>query len=705
MVGRSVRSEGRWPARRPQAGVDRPQRLSVSRSQGALGGPRQPWVGAIASSPVQPRAIRRPALLFAAACALAAGAQAQTTPPDTTRALGEVVVGGVGAGAERPGVAAVPVAGVLTRDPATLADVARLVPSATAPTNSRGETLLYIRGAGERQTAVLLDGAPLTVPWDRRLNLALVPAGMVGRLDVVRGPASLVWGPNAAGGALDLVPRALRRGGALTEAEASAGLPARARLAATALRRRGPWSLTASADASASAGDALAAPLPFSQPGGLRTNTDRGAASGLARLVWGRDGGRDPEVAVTALHVSAAQGVAPEGHVDPAQEHVRFWRIPDWQQTALVARARLPARTADLDVTAWASRADQTIRQFADAAYQTETGGEDSADRTAGARLVAATAGRAGLLRVVAHGHVSTHDERDLTPGAATETFGEVGWRLGAEVERDLGLARVLAGAALDAFTPTETAGRTSAGGFRSLALVARAEAPVGPARIHAGVSRAGRFPTLRELFGEALGRFALNPDLRPETTWQGEVGVWAAGPRASGRAAVFARRTADAIEQERLDDGRRRRVNLGGSWAVGVEADAAVRLGGAARLDASGTLLHLRGWTDDAGGLRLPERPAALGRLALSVLPARGWTAAAEVLATGPAVSLAPGGVVDLPASVRLGGRLGYRWAVGRGLLGAFVRLDNATDATHLPQAGLPDPGREVRAGLRWVR
>ncbi|MDT0632415.1 TonB-dependent receptor [Rubrivirga sp. S365] len=596
-----------------------------------------------------------------------------------------------------------PVAGVLARDPAVLADVARLVPSAVAPTNSRGETLLYLRGAGERQTAVLLDGAPLTVPWDRRLNLALVPAGVVGSLDVVRGPASLAWGPNAAGGALDLVPRALPSDGALTEAEASGGLPARGRLAATALRRRGPWSLTGSADASASAGDALAARLPFSQDAGaLRTNTDRRAASALGRVVWEPAGPHRPTLAVTALAVTAAQGVAPEGHLDPAAERVRFWRIPSWQQAALVVRGRIPARVVGLDATAWASGARQTIDQFAGADYDAREGGEESRDRTAGGRLVAHAVGGAGTVRLVAHGHVSTHDEGG--PNAEPERFREAGWRLGVEAEGEMGPVALLAGAALDGFDPLKTAGRTSSGGFRSVALVVRAEAPVGLARVWAGVSRAGRFPTLRELFGEALGRFALNPDLRPEATWQGEVGARAEGRRVSGRAAVFVRRTAGTIEQERLPDGRRRRVNLGGSRAVGVEAEAALRLGGAARLDASGTVLHLRGWTDDADGLRLPERPAALGRLALTVLPARGWTAAAEFLATGPAVSLAPGGMADLPASVVLGGRVGYRWAVGRGLLGAFVRVDNAGDAAVFPQAGLPAPGREVRAGLRWV-
>ena len=589
-------------------------------------------------------------------------------------------------------------AGVLTRDPAVLADVARLVPSAVAPTNSRGETLLYLRGAGERQTAVLLDGAPLTVPWDRRLNLALVPAGVVGSLDVVRGPTSLAWGPNAAGGALDLVPRALSRDGALTEAEASAGLPARGRLAGTVLRRRGPWSLTASADASASAGDALAAPLPFSQAGGLRTNTDRALASVLGRAVYERGGA---VLAVTALHVSAGQGVAPEGHLDPAEERVRFWRIPASSQTMLVARARLPARTVRLDATAWAGRASQTVDQYAGADYRDVEGGETGRDRTAGARLVAETGGRAAL-RLVAQGHLAEHEQRERA--APPERFREAGWRVAAEAEGAVGPVGLLAGVGLDGFDPLATAGRASSGGFRALALVARAEAPVGPARLHAGVSRAGRFPTMRELFGEALGRFALNPALRPEATWQAEVGASAEGRRVSGRAALFARRTTDTIEQERLPDGRRRRLNLGGSRALGLEADAALRLGGAARLDASGTVLSLRGWTDAETGLRLPERPAALGRVALVVLPPRGWTAAAELLATGPAVSLAPGGAVDLPASAVLGARVGYRWPVGRGLVGVFVRLDNATDAAVFPQAGLPAPGREVRAGVRWV-
>ena len=310
---------------------------------------------------------------------------------------------------------------------------------------------------------------------------------------------------------------------------------------------------------------------------------------------------------------------------------------------------------------------------------------------------------------MIATGLGSVHRQ---TEAGATETFRSAEGRVAAEVEGAVGRTRLLVGFGLDAFAPLETAGRESGDAFWAPALTARLAVPFGGAEAWAGAARAARFPTMRELFGEALGRFALNPDLRPETTWQAELGARVERARWEARAVAFARRTDDATEQEVLDDGRRQRVNLGGSRALGVEASAGLRRR-SLRLDAAGTLLHLRGWADDRAApsgrrrqaLRLPERPAALGRVAAIWLPPTGWTLAAEILSTGPAVSLGSDGVIDLPASIRLGGRVGYRWTVGRGLLAAFARVDNATDALHLPQAGLPAPGREVRVGLRWVR
>ncbi|GAB5535903.1 MAG: hypothetical protein Rubg2KO_21520 [Rubricoccaceae bacterium] len=616
------------------------------------------------------------------------------------RQLDEVVVRDAEseAGTER-----IPVAGVLARAPQHMADVARLIPSAVATTNSRGETLMYVRGVGERQTAVLLDGAPLTVPWDRRLDLALVPSGVVGRLDLVRGPASLTWGPNATGGALDLVPRALQSDGQLTEADMSTGVPLRGRVAATHLRRTGAWSGTVSVDGMVQEGAALASSLPFSQPdAALRTNSDRRAVSALGRVVGAPAPG--VEVAATLLHLNASQGVAPEGHLNPETDRVRFWRIPDWDHTTLVVRAKTPLSRVGLDATAWAGTFGQTIHAYEDATYARWAGGQRDWDRTLGGRVVMETVGPAGALRGILWGLASTHRQLELADGAATERFRETESRVAIEGETRLGPATALLGVSLDGFRPLEAGERTVGDGFQLVGLVARVEAPVLEGRVHAGVSRGGRFPTMRELYGQALGRFALNPDLSPETTWQAELGVRAEGRRATGWATLFGRQTTGTIEQEVRADGRRQRVNLGSSQAVGVEGGAAVRLGQSLRLDASATILGLEGETGEGTRVSLAERPERLGRLAITALPPQGWTWAVEALATGSAVSFVREGAVELPSSVVLGARLGHRWVVGRGLVDVFAHLDNATNAVHLPQAGLPAPGRDIRVGLRWT-
>ena len=614
--------------------------------------------------------------------------------------LGEAVVSG--AAGVGPGVVRVHIVGLLARDPVSLADATHLLPSATAATNSRGETLVAFRGAGERQTAVLLDGAPLTVPWDRRLDLALVPTGVVGSLDAVRGPASLAWGPNTAGGALDLVPRALSADGSVADASVSAGVPASGHVAATALVRRGAWSGLVAVDATARRGAALAAALPFSQDAGaLRTNSDRRAASALVRLVHAP--ARGVHVAATLLHLDARQGVAPESHLDPATERVRFWRVPTWRHTTAVVRARVPAGAAEVNATAWAAAFEQATETFPDATYDIPDGGQRDLDRSAGSRLVASVHAHRTTLRGIAWGSVAAHRE---TEGARDERFRVVEGRLAVEAEHRLGAATALVGAGMDTFHPLRADGRDVGGAFAVPAVVARLEAPLqtpwAHATVHAGVARGGRPPTMRELFGEALGRFALNPDLRAEATSQAEAGVRAAGPWAGFHATGFVRRTAGTIEPEALADGRRRRVNLGNSRALGVEADLSLRLGPGLRIDVGGTRMHLTA-TDGRGlSTRLAERPTTLARLALTVQPSRGLAWAAEALVTGPAVSLGPSGDVRLPASVVLNARVGYAWERPSGRIEAFARVDNATDALVLPQAGLPTPGREFRMGVR---
>ena len=70
-----------------------------------------------------------------------------------------------------------------------------------------------VRGAPERHFRVYLEGIPLTVPWDERADLSLLPTSAVASLRFVRGVGSVLDGPNALGGVLTLHPREMENPG------------------------------------------------------------------------------------------------------------------------------------------------------------------------------------------------------------------------------------------------------------------------------------------------------------------------------------------------------------------------------------------------------------------------------------------------------------------------------------------------------------
>ena len=81
-------------------------------------------------------------------------------------------------------------------------------------TNSRGEAELSVRGSESRQVAVLFDGMPLTLSWDRRTDLSVIPAGALQQVTLVRGLSTLLAGPNVLGGVVEFQTGAA--GGAAT---------------------------------------------------------------------------------------------------------------------------------------------------------------------------------------------------------------------------------------------------------------------------------------------------------------------------------------------------------------------------------------------------------------------------------------------------------------------------------------------------------
>ena len=89
----------------------------------------------------------------------------------------------------------------------TVADAVRNLPGVSLSRNSRNEEMINLRGFDSRQVPILVDGVPLYVPYDGYVDLGRFTTFDLAEINVAKAGASLLYGPNTLGGAVNLVTR------------------------------------------------------------------------------------------------------------------------------------------------------------------------------------------------------------------------------------------------------------------------------------------------------------------------------------------------------------------------------------------------------------------------------------------------------------------------------------------------------------------
>ena len=222
-------------------------------------------------------------------------------------------------------------------------------------------------------------------------------------------------------------------------------------------------------------------------------------------------------------------------------------------------------------------------------------------------------------------------------------------------------------------------------------------------------IGERSRFPTPRELFGAALGRFLINPELRPERSLLVNLSAAIApSDRWLLDAAIWLNDSDDTLAQRRVVvDGvsRRQRYNTEGSETFGAELAATLFLSDRLRAEFSAALQDGR-MRRDEDGVQPPllQRPKRQFRVALDWQASDAVDVRAEVMHTGSALDLADdGSPARLPDSTSVNLRGFLRVAEWHGHdVHLTASVDNLTDELILPQLGLPAPGRLLRVGVR---
>lgn len=702
----------------------------------------------------RPYVRRLPPVLGLLALGLPAAATAQV--PDTLRQDTVYVIEPIAVRAVRPSTTAGGVSAVVVRLDSVrfraaplLESVLRELPLVQVRTNSRGEATLALRGSEERQIAVLLDGVPLTLGWDHRTDLSVVPLTAAQRIELVRGLSSVLHGPNVLGGVVSIGmgsvstadPEPLRLSAGVEEGGGYAG----SAVASTAVALDGAR-LTLRSGLGHRSRDAVRAPAdvetlyPALDAGARLVNSDSRHTDGFVSARWAAESGG--WVTASASAFRAERGVLPE--LD--QEGPRLWRYPETSRLlTIVAAGTGPLANglgevefgAHLGVDLGAARIDSYLTPedpgrddlSPGAFFTTIDETEESEDRTLTLRVT----GEQNLAGGVVVGAAATvadirHDEVVTTDRAGTPTevrpppYGQRLWSLGGEVSRPFSLGigpfnggRVSGGLALDGAATPRTGGNgdgpslTEWGGRIGVSTTTGG----GGLLLHTALSRRGRFPALREMYSTALGRFEPNPDLRPEILTALEAGFTTRFGFHDLQVVAFRHRLDDAIVRGAPPAGspaRYQRVNRDRVRSTGLEI-----LTGYTRdrfaLEGELTLQDVEVVEPGRPGVRAEYEPELAGGVGGTVPLPMGIEIGAEMQFRGRQFCAAPSVGAEeyreLAASGRTDVQLSRTFAFDRrratfDRLGVELAVDNVTDAPAYDQCGLPQPGRTLRLQLR---
>jgi iron complex outermembrane receptor protein len=409
---------------------------------------------------------------------------------------------------------------------------------------ARNERLIYIRGFNSRQVPLFMDGIPVYVPYDGNVDLNRFTTFDISQIDVSKGNASVLYGPNTLGGSVNLVSRRPSR---KLEGDLLTGMGMDSRFDAnyyqTALNfgsNQGLWYIQGGASYLDRQFWRLSddfTPTP-TEDGGIRENSGNTDYKGSVKL--GLTPNETDEYAVGFNHQSGRKDTAPYAGKD-RNASIRYWRWPYWDKESVFFLSRTQfAEDHTIKLRAYHDTFENSLVSFDDATYST-------------------------MLRPYAFN--SRYDDYSFGAGFEYDTTWfdrhdiKLGFNYKQDVHREIGdigqprqrfADEYYSYAIEDSYTPTDALRFVAGASYDQQKRLQAQDLinnrivpfPLGGTKdayniqgsafyeliedltVHASLARKTRFPTIKDRYSYSFGSALPNPDLQAEKALNYELGM-----------------------------------------------------------------------------------------------------------------------------------------------------------------------------------
>lgn len=589
-------------------------------------------------------------------------------------------------------------------DAGSLSELGKYVPSIKVQTNSRGETLFYLRGSGERQISLFFDGVPLNIPWDNRIDLSLVPTNAIKDISVTKGIPSIVYGANSPAGVVNINSENLYSGQSKKVINMTGGIDGYKKFSGYAAQ--GFDKINYLLSVSYKERNDFTLPSSYDNPENTedtRINSAINSLSTFAKLNYKY--GKSSEAGLSFSFIDSEKDVPPETNVASP----RYWKYPLWRKYTTIFNGKNVLNDNNstlLTYTASVTKFNMQIDQYTDDSFSEYDDIEKDEDIIYFGRIILTQFVKEhSLLKFSASGYTTTHKEKFLSSNYEEQTYVQNLYSIGGEYEYKKGKFMGIAGISLDGTSTPETGDKTSKEPVTDYGLnFAGVYSFNNKLSANINFGRKTRFPTLRETFSGALGRFVPNPDLKAEVVYSAEAGGTYLFGNGSLTGNFFYNILEDGIVRQSLPGSQFQRINKDKIRTYGIELiagkDFNEKFTAGVNLTAMTTAAkNSEGEFSDT----LEYKPQFIISVTLDYTPFQNFNSMLEFFYEGKQFGLQEGNLYfqKLPDVLLINLRAAYTLEFNNFDITAFARVNNIFDRLYYSKWGLPEPGREFFTGI----